>query len=112
MNKKEFGILFWIHLLLLVPAYFSPLFVDWKIIVLGAVVLQIQYWVLKGCILTHMEMGKDENKTFTWHYLQKIFPSLNPQKTKFVVRYVVPLFLVAAGILLQGVFGLKPLVRV
>lgn len=108
--KKEFGLWFWVHLLLLIPAYLSPLFVGWKLIIIGVVILQIQYWLVNGCILTHIEMGKDKNETFIWYYLKKIFPMLNPKTTKFVIRVIVPIFLVVVALILQTQFGFKPLI--
>ncbi|EKD23774.1 MAG: hypothetical protein ACD_81C00185G0012 [uncultured bacterium] len=110
--KKEFGLLFWIHILLLIPAYLSPLFIDWKLIVIGIVILQIQYWVIDGCILTHLEMGKDKNETFIWYYLSKRYPNINPKRTKFVIRVIVPVALVMAGFFLQTKFGLEPLIKI
>ena len=110
--KKEFGSWFWIHLLLLIPAYFSPLFVDWKLIVVGVAILQIQYWMIGGCILTHLEMGKDKNETFIWFFLQKIYPKFNPKTTKFVIRVIVPVILIAAGIVWQVSLGCKPLIGI
>lgn len=109
--KKEFGLWFWVHILLLVPAYFSPLFFDWKFIILGVIILQIQYLMVNGCVLTHLEMGKDKNQAFIWYYLRKILPNLNAQKTKFVVRFVVPVFLITIGFLLQTKWGWKPLIK-
>ncbi|MDO8573036.1 MAG: hypothetical protein Q7S11_04750 [bacterium] len=106
--KKEFGLWFWVHILLLIPAYLSPLLINWKLIIVGATILQIQYWVIDGCILTHMEMGKDKNKVFIWYYLRKIYPNLNPQKTKLIVRVIVPILLVIIGFILQVKLGFKP----
>lgn len=109
--KKEFGLWFWLHLLLLIPAYLSPILLNWKLIIAGVFVLQIQYWIAGGCILTHMEIGADKNETFVWYYLQKIYPNLNPKITKFVVRIVVPIFLVVIAVLLQVKLGIKPLIN-
>lgn len=80
--EKEFGLWFWIHILLLIPAYLSPIFFDWKLIVIGVAILQIQYWIVGGCILTHLEMGKDKNETFIWYYLKKFTSEISPQKNK------------------------------
>ena len=109
--KKEFGIFFWLHILALVPAYLSPIIVDWKIIVIGAVILQIQYWVIGGCFLTHLQMGKSKNETFIWYYLRKIYPSLNPGTTKFVIRVVVPIILVVIAFIIQTKFNVEPLIN-
>ena len=109
--KKEFGLFFWIHLTLLILAYLSPLFVDWKIIVSGVVLLQIQYWLINGCYLTHLEMGKDRNQVFVWYYLQKLYPTLNPKTTKFTVRVIVPILLVIFALILQTKLGFTPLLH-
>lgn len=109
--KKEFGVYFWMHILLLIPAYTSFLFVDWKIILIVVILLQIQYSVLGGCILTHLEMGSDKNETFIWYYLRKIYPSLNPRKTKFVIRIIVPLTILVLGLLFQIKLGFIPIIE-
>ena len=109
--KKEFGLFFWIHIVLLILAYLSPLFVDWKIIVSGVILLQIQYWLIDGCYLTHLEMGKDKNQVFVWYYLQKLYPNLNPKTTKFTVRIIIPILLVIFALLLQTKLGLAPLLH-
>lgn len=109
--KKEFGVFFWIHILLLIPAYFSFLLVDWKIILIVVILLQIQYSILGGCILTHLEMGNDKDETFLWYYLRKIYPALNPIKTKFVIRVVVPIIILTLGLLFQIKLGFNPIIK-
>lgn len=110
--EKEFGLWFWIHILLLIPAYLSPIFFDWKLIVIGVFILQIQYWMIGGCILTRLEMGKNKNETFIWYYLKKVYPEISPQKTKIIIRVIVPTVLVVTGFLLQTQFELKPLLDI
>ncbi len=110
-TKEEFGLFFWIHILALIPAYLSPIIFDWKLIILGIVILQIQYWIIGGCLLTHLDIGKDKNETFMWYYLSKIYPALNPKTTKFVVRVIVPIFLVLVALILQIQFKFKPLIN-
>jgi len=98
-------------LLLLILAYLSPLLIDWKLIIVGVAILQIQYWVIDGCVLTHLEMGKDKNETFIWYYFRKINPNLNPRTTKFVIRVIVPILLVAIGFIAQVKLGFRPLIH-
>jgi hypothetical protein len=108
--KKDFGIYFWIHFLLLIPIYLSPVIFDWQIVILGAILLQIQYRVLGGCLLTHLEMGKDKDRTFIWYYLHKIFPKLNPKRVKFTIRVIFPILFSTTTIILQNQFNFKPLI--
>jgi len=107
MNKN---IYFWFHLILLLLAYASPWLFNWQLIVIGVVLLQIQYWVIDGCYLTKLEMGKDKNQTFVWYYLKQIFPKLSAVKTKFVIRFVIPVILVGLGYYLQEIMNLIPLI--
>jgi len=109
--KKEFGLWFWVHLSVLILALLSPLLVDWKFIILGIIILEIQFRAIGGCVLTHWEMGKDTNQTFILHYLKKIFPNLNTQKVGFVIRVIMPIFITVMGIILQIKLGFKPYIN-
>ena len=103
--------MFWFHTTLELLEWFSFLLIDWQILLALLVLLEIQYSVLGGCILAHMELGKDKNYTFTWYYLVKIFPNLDPQKTTFVLRVIVPLLILILAIYLQMFIGYKPVLN-
>ena len=107
-NKSDFGLIFWAHLLLVIVSYSSPLWLDWRVVVLGVVVLKLHYAVNGNCFLTTAELGRDNDRTFAWFYLNKIFPGLDEKKTKHIVRNVVPIVLVAAAIILQVILGYTP----
>lgn len=72
---------------------------------MGVIMLQVYYKMRGGCDLTFAEFGDDRNTTFAWHYLRKIFPSLNQKTTKFYIRTILPLALVVVSFLLQEVAG-------
>jgi hypothetical protein len=110
-NKGDFGVIFWLHTLLELLEWFSFLLIDWQIILALLVLLQIQYSVLGGCVLAQAELGKDKNYTFTWYYLVKIFPNLDPKRTTLVLRYIVPLLILALAIYLQVVVGYTPVLN-
>jgi len=110
-NKKEFGLIFWIHLFLIIFSYLSFLYIDWKIIVLVVLLLQIYYLLRGGCDLTFSEFGNDKNITFVWYYLSKLFPNLNQKTTKIFIRYVLPIFLILVSFLLQKIFDYTPLIK-
>ncbi len=107
--NREYGLFFWIHILALIVAYLSPLLIDWRLVIVGALILQVQYWLISGCYLTHLQFGKDKNEVFLWYYLHKAFPALKPESTKFFVRIVAPAVLIAIGFVIQGLFHFKPL---
>ncbi len=102
IKKKDFGIIFWIHLVLIVLAVFSPLYIDYKLIILVNVLLWLQYYILGNCFLTKKEFNtRDEDMTFWFYYLSKVFYSLDKKKTKFFVRVILPFLIMMIAIYLQ-----------
>jgi hypothetical protein len=110
MIKGEYGLIFWFHLLIVVIAYTSPLLFDWQLVILAAFLLELQYFIIGGCVLTHMQLGKDKNETFISYYLKKFFPSLDPIKTKFVIRRVIPVAVIVVSVVPQILFDFTPLI--
>ena len=108
INKGDFGLIFWSHTILELLEWFSFLLIDWQILLALLILLQIQYSVLGGCVLAQAEFGKNKKYTFTWYYLVKVFPNLDPKKTTLVLRYIVPLLILALAIYLQVVIGYSP----
>ena len=110
-NKGDFGSIFWLHTILELLEWFSFLLINWQILLALLVILQIQYAVLGGCVLAQAEFGKDKKYTFTWYYLVKVFPNLDPVKTTWVLRYVIPILVLALAIYLQVVLGYIPILH-
>lgn len=110
-NKKDFGPMFWFHSVLEILEWFSFLLIDWQIILTILVLLQIQYFILGGCVLAQAEFGKGKNYTFNYYYLVKIFPNIDPKKTTLIFRYIVPLLVLALSIYLQVFAGYNPLLH-
>jgi hypothetical protein len=99
--KKDFGIIFWIHLLLIIAVWTSPFWVDWRIMLVVIVLLNLQFLILGGCYLTFLETGKDRDMTFYYYYLSKFFPHLNKKKTKIFIRYILPFLLLGIALIYQ-----------
>lgn len=110
--KKDFGIIFWLHLILIIAAWTSPLWVDWQLILLGIVALSIQYVVIGGCYLTFKESGKDRDMTFYYYYLSKKYHRLNKRRVKIFIRYILPVLLLAIAYLIQEKLGLGTLINI
>jgi len=100
--NKEFGAIFWIHLFLIVVSLSTPFWLDWKFILIGIVILQLQWLILDGCYLTFLETGRNKDITFWYLYLSKIWPNLNMRKTKLIVRYLIPVLVLITAYLLQA----------
>ena len=108
MKAKDFGLLFWLHLVLIILAYSSFAWLDWRIIIGAVVLLQLYYVFRGGCDFTFWEFGDDKDTTFLWYYLRKIFPNLDQKKTKFFVRIVVPVLIILTALISQTVFSYHP----
>jgi hypothetical protein len=110
--KKDFSIIFWLHLLFILIAWTSPLWFDWKLIVIGVIILALQYLIIGGCYLTFLEAGKDLDETFYHYHLSKTFPKLNKKKVKIFVRYILPILIIVIAYIIQNYLGYKPLINV
>ena len=110
-NKKDFGPIFWLHTTLELLEWFSFLLIDWQILFVLLVLLEIQYAVFGGCVLALAEFGKGKNYTFTWYYLVKIFPNLDPVKTTWVLRYIVPILVLVLAVYIQVFLGYNPVLH-
>ena len=110
-NKGDFGPIFYLHTTLELLEWFSFLLIDWQILFSLLILLEIQYAVFGGCVLARAEFGKDKNYTFTWYYLVKIFPNLDPKKTTWVLRYIIPILVLVLAIYLQVFVGYTPILH-
>jgi len=108
MNKKQkdYGFIFWIHLVLNLIAIFSWLFFSWWIIVIGEIMLQLQYFIFNGCILSRAEFGRDE--ACVPYYLMKWRIVRNKKRARFFVRNILPLIVIIFGIIWQVLLRNSP----
>jgi len=112
MGRKEFGLIFWIHLILIILSYLSFLYIDWKLIFLGVALLQIYYSLRGGCDLSFAEFGDDRDTTFVWYYLRKRLPNLNQKTTKIFVRHIFPILLIVISFISQEIMNFIPLINI
>jgi hypothetical protein len=42
----------------MLPAYISPFWLDWKLIIVALIIYYLQIWILGGCILTYAQYGR------------------------------------------------------
>ncbi|MEI6849618.1 MAG: hypothetical protein WCK29_01135 [archaeon] len=110
-NGKDFGPIFYLHTTLELIEWFLFLLVDWQILLSLLILLEIQYAVFGGCVLARAEFGKGKNYTFTWYYLVKIFPNLDPKKTTWVLRYIIPILVLVLAVYIQVFTGYVPVLH-
>ena len=109
--KSDFGILFWIHLFLILLVHVSWLFFSWWLIIIGAILLWIQYGLAKGCILTQAQIGKKEGRfAFIAYYIDKFNLGISKAKITFFVRHIMPLIIISLALIWQISFDKTPLI--
>jgi len=108
--KKDFGFVFFIHLILIILVYVSPFLFDWKLILMGVLYIYIQEIFLKGCFLTHLQFGKDKDMTFYYKYLTLLGFRINKKKLKFFMGRIMPLIILGVALVWQEVLGVSVLV--
>lgn len=85
-----FGIIFWLHLAIIVLAYASPFLFHWKWIIPEIILLWVQSWVVGGCVLTHAQFGKHKNLSSYSVYLELMGFHFERAHVSFVVTYIMP----------------------
>ncbi len=116
MNKAKERLLIVIHLLLVVVAYTSWLWVDYRIILVLAIAHIAMLEVLRGCPLSHAQFPDDKTKRFYEWWLARlgIDVTRTPKRRRIVrifMQYALPIIIVLLGVILQGVLGVIPLIN-
>jgi len=103
-----FGPIFWIHLILIVLAYSSPFLVSWWLIILGILILWVQYYFAKGDLITQAQFGKDLEMTFYTPYIEKTGLKINRRLFLIFIRYIMPFIVLALATVWQVWLGNRP----
>jgi len=79
---RDFGPIFWVHLLYIITIYASPFWLTWKWMPLGVVGMYLQWYCFGGCFLTKLEFGESEHNSFVWYYLNRVGFKFGLEKVK------------------------------
>lgn len=108
---EEFTWLFWLHALLIVAAWLSPLLFSWWLVAIGVGAYYAQLILFKGCILTAAEFGAaNGDASFYGHYLRRFGLAVDERTVAIVIDYVLPTLLIALAALLQFLYEPLPLI--
>lgn len=107
-ENKDFGPIFWLHLLVLCLMYSSPFLFSWQLIMAGVVLYFFQLLVFGGCILTILEFGKDRKEDFNIHYLRRIGCNISESKLGFILNFVIPSAILATTLVWQIILKHSP----
>jgi len=109
-QTKDFGFIFWVHLILILIAYSSPFLFRWQLILTGILLLFFQQMIFQGCLLTHAQLGKDPYMTFYYPYLTLLGFNINKKKLKFLMTWIIPILVLSFALIWQIIFNIKPLI--
>lgn len=100
-----------VHIILILLAYSSPFWVDWKIILAVVLVLYLQYAVLKGCILAKPQYGNTSDGLYE-NILTSLGITFDRTRLKFVVEWVLPAIVLLISLVWQLLFGFQVILKV
>lgn len=100
--KKDFGFTFWIHLILIVFVWISPLIFNWEIILILILIYYFQLFVFGNCILTKKQFGEAKREeTFYSYYLEKMGIRVDKKKLVIFLDYILPFLLLGVSYLVH-----------
>ena len=106
--KKDFGLIFWIHLVLIILVWLSPFLLSWYIILFFILLYHFQLFVFGDCILTKRQFkNRKRSETFYSYYLSKMGMRINKKRLVFFLDYVLPIILFFVSYVIQK-FGFRP----
>ena len=109
-KKKDYSIIFWLHLLVNVILYCSWFLFSWYWILLGEALVQLQFHLFKGCIFTRLEFGGDStDESCIAYYFEKWGILKNTSKTRLFIKDISPRLVFILMIVWQVLLGMEPL---
>ena len=91
-------------------AYSSPFLFDWKLILIGVIILLLQFIILKQCILTTAQFGDEKYITFYTIYLEMLGFKFKQRNIYIFMRYLMPFIVLIIALLYQVIFGFDALI--
>lgn len=110
-KHTDLGLVFWVHLILIVLLWTSPFWLSWKLILAGIFVYYLQLIIFKDCILTKAQFEtKKRSTTFYWYYLTKLGFKLDKEKVRFAADYYFPWIILGISLVWQVLFKFNILI--
>lgn len=100
MIKKYLIPLF--HLLLILAAWSSPFWLNWKIIVLLYGLYLLQNLIFGRCVVSIAQFGNAQ-ESFYSHYLHKLGINWKTEKVNLVADYVLPTAIILTALIYQKI---------
>ncbi|MEK7171081.1 MAG: hypothetical protein AAB774_02145 [Patescibacteria group bacterium] len=89
-----------LHLLLIIAAYSSPFWLDWRVITTGVLILWIQYIAIGRCILNDVQYGSKDGRLYEG-ILTALGIKYDQEKLGIILNFVVPTIVLAIALIWQ-----------
>jgi hypothetical protein len=102
MKNKDFGLIFYLHLVLILAIWSSPFWLNWKTILFFIFLYYLELFFFGNCILTTLEFNElERNTTFYSHYLEKLGFKFNKRKLSIFLDYIFPWLILGLALIYQ-----------
>lgn len=98
------------HIIVILFAYSSPFWLDWRLVAVGVTLYYIQIAVFNGCILS-LAQFKGERISFHEWYLTKWGIPINRTKLKFFLDNILPFIFLSLALIVQLALRLHPVIN-
>ncbi len=104
--KHDFGLIFWVHLLLIFIFLACPFLIGWQWVFLIGVLFIVQDKLFNNCILTQAQLGhkkeiRQDELSFYAYYFQKMGLKINPKWVKKYIAWGIIIFVLLFSLFWQ-----------
>ena len=111
-NKKDlFNFTFFIHIILEILSFLSPLLFSWWLVIIGFILMHIQFKIFGTCVLNKIQFKKHKgDSVFLYPYAKMLGINISFKNMRFLMRYIIPLLLIIISIIWQILLKNQPVV--
>ena len=111
-KNKKFEAVSYLHLIIIILLWTCPLWLDWKLIIVGIFLYYMQLLIFGDCILTKKEFKSKKRKmTFYSYLLEKMGFNFDRRKIAFIADYIFPYIIWGAALIFQVLLSVNPLIN-
>jgi len=98
----DFGIVFLLHIILILVAFASPFLFNWKIVLAIIFLYRLQYITIGRCILTKAQFP--DGGGFWYYYATKMGIVISERTLDLFTDYIIPIIIIIIAIAYQVYF--------
>jgi hypothetical protein len=96
IEKIRWYSIFFIHTAIILAGFASPVFMDWKFVLIGALGYLLYSYYVDDCFLSEWQFGKKES--FCLYYLKKMGVNLEKSQISSLLRFATVGVIVIAAV--------------